>query len=51
MSEPLKVGAKAPDFTNPGVRGEEERDFRLYDYLGAGRNALIVFYAYDWTGI
>ncbi len=51
MSEPLKVGVKAPDFSNPGVERGEERDFCLHDYLDRGRSVLVVFYAYDWTPI
>lgn len=49
MSEPLAVGAKAPDFTLPSHTGEK---FTLSDYLGdEGRSVVLFFYPLDWTPV
>jgi peroxiredoxin len=50
MANPLQVGQKAPDFSVPGVVGQDERTYSLSDYLGK-QNVILVFYVYDWTGI
>ena len=41
------VGDAAPDFTLPGVAGEERRDFTLSEYRG--RKVVIAFYPGDFT--
>jgi peroxiredoxin len=50
MADPLQVGQTAPDFSAPGVVGQDERMYSLADYLGK-QNVILVFYVYDWTSI
>ena len=50
MATPLPVGQMAPDFSVPGVVGEETRTYSLSDYVGK-QGVVLVFYVYDWTGI
>jgi thioredoxin-dependent peroxiredoxin len=41
------VGEPAPDFTLPGVAGEERRDYTLSEFRGA--KVVIAFYPGDFT--
>jgi peroxiredoxin Q/BCP len=41
------VGAPAPDFTLPGVAGEERRDYTLSEFRG--RKVVVAFYPGDFT--
>jgi len=41
------VGEPAPDFTLPGVAGQERRDHSLSEYRG--RKVVIAFYPGDFT--
>lgn len=50
MAIVLQVGQKAADFSVPGVQGKKERIYSLADCL-VKRGVVLVFYAYDWTGI
>ncbi len=53
MTEPLKVGAGAPDFTTPGVitSPEVQRiDIRLSEYRGR-KNVVVAFHPFAFTAI
>ncbi len=54
MSEILKVGEKAPDFTLPAHVGENagdaEDDVTLSDLRGK-KNVILVFYPADWSAV
>jgi len=41
------VGEPAPDFTLPGVAGEERRDYTLSEFRGT--KVVIAFYPGDFT--
>jgi len=41
------VGEPAPDFTLPGVAGQERRNFALSEFRG--RKVVIAFYPGDFT--
>ena len=41
------VGEPAPDFTLPGVAGEERRDYSLSEFRGS--KVVIAFYPGDFT--
>jgi peroxiredoxin len=43
----VKVGDPAPDFTLPGVRGHERRDYSLSELRG--RKVVLAFYPGDFT--
>ena len=47
-TQTLKVGDAAPDFELPGHRGGEK--FKLSDLRGR-KNAVLAFYALDWTDV
>lgn len=53
MSELLKAGEKAPDFTLPKQAGEaagdEEKTFTLSNMKG--KNTVLVFYPADWSSV
>ncbi len=42
-----QVGEPAPDFTLPGVAGEERREYSLAEFRGS--KVLIAFYPGDFT--
>jgi peroxiredoxin Q/BCP len=42
-----RVGEPAPDFTLPGVAGQERRDYSLAEFRG--RNVVLAFYPGDFT--
>jgi peroxiredoxin Q/BCP len=42
-----EVGQPAPDFTLPGVAGQERRDYSLSEFRG--RKVVIAFYPGDFT--
>ncbi len=49
MSEPLPIGAAAPDFTLPSHLGDTET---LSTYHGpTGKNVVLFFYPLDWTPV
>ena len=43
----LEVGAAAPDFTLPGISGDERRDYTLSEFRG--QKVVIAFYPGDFT--
>lgn len=45
----IMVGQKAPDFTAPGYLNGQFADFKLSDYFGDGKWALLCFYPGDFT--
>ena len=45
----IMVGQKAPDFTAPGYLNGQFADFKLSDYYGDGKWALLCFYPGDFT--
>lgn len=45
----VMVGQKAPDFTAPGYLNGQFADFKLSDYYGNGKWALLCFYPGDFT--
>jgi len=45
----IMVGQKAPDFTAPGYLDGKFGDFKLSDYYGDGKWALLCFYPGDFT--
>jgi peroxiredoxin len=47
-TQTLNVGDRAPDFELPGHRGGEK--FKLSDLRGR-KNAVLAFYALDWTDV
>ncbi len=53
MSELLKVGAQAPDFTlassAPGAAGDAGKTISLRDF--PGKNVVLVFYPADWSAV
>ena len=53
MSELLKVGAKAPDFTlpsdAPGAAGGASENVSLKDF--SGKNVILAFYPADWSKV
>lgn len=53
MSELLKVGTKAPDFTlassAAAAAGEAGKTVSLHDF--AGKNVILVFYPADWSAV
>ena len=53
MSELLKVGAKAPDFTlpssAPAAAGGPSETVSLHDF--PGKNIILVFYPADWSAV
>jgi len=49
MSEPLAVGAAAPDFSLPSHLGDT---VTLSSYRGdTGKNVVVFFYPADWTPV
>ena len=42
-----RVGELAPDFTLPGVAGQERRDYSLSEFCG--QKVVIAFYPGDFT--
>ena len=45
----IMVGQKAPEFTAPGYLNGQFADFKLSDYYGNGKWALLCFYPGDFT--
>ena len=45
----IMVGQQAPDFTAPGYLNGQFADFKLSDYYGDGKWALLCFYPGDFT--
>ncbi len=45
----IMVGQKAPDFSAPGYLNGKFADFKLSDYYGNGKWALLCFYPGDFT--
>ncbi|MCD6525505.1 MAG: peroxiredoxin [Desulfuromonas sp.] len=45
----IMVGQKVPDFTAPGYLNGQFADFKLSDYYGDGKWAVLCFYPGDFT--
>jgi peroxiredoxin Q/BCP len=43
----IQIGAQAPDFTLPGIKDGEKRDYTLSEYRG--RKVVLAFYPGDFT--
>lgn len=53
MSEPLPIGAAAPDFTLPSHLGDTETLSSYHGPTGKnlGKNVVLFFYPLDWTPV
>jgi peroxiredoxin len=47
MSDEIKVGATAPDFT---LKDQDQKDVKLSDYKGK-KNVVLAFYPLDWSPV